>query len=193
MEGFSIFIAAFVGLAIVIVFTAVKSVSQGYEYTVERFGKYTKTLQPGLHLIVPVIDKIGAKISKMETVLDVPSQEVITKDNAMVGINAILFYQVVDSAKAAYEVNDLSRATTNLAMTNIRTVVGSMDLDELLSKRDEINTRLLAVIDDATTPWGIKCLRVELSDISPPADLVEAMSLQLTSDREAGQHPHSRR
>lgn len=170
--------------AIILILTMVKSVQQGDNWTVERFGRYVRTLEPGLRFVMPLIDRVGAKISMMETVLDIAEQEVITRDNAMVVADAVAFYQVVDAAKAAYEVRNLEQALVNISQTNIRAVLGSMDLDEALSNRDAINLRLLSVIDSASAPWGVKVTRVEIRDLAPPPDITEAMARQMKAERD---------
>ena len=170
--------------AVILIFMGVKMVPQGSEYTVERFGRYTRTLKPGIHFLVPFIYRIGRKVNMMEQVADVPQQEVITSDNAMVSADGVVFFQVMDAAKSAYRVNDMYRAVLNITMTNIRSVMGSMQLDELLSKRDVINSRLLEVVDEAAGTWGIKVTRIEIKDINPPHDLVESMGRQMKAERE---------
>ncbi len=184
LDAIGVPVIALLAFAVILIFTVVKSVPQGENWTVERFGRYVRTLQPGLRFLVPMIDRIGSKINMMETVLDIEEQEVITRDNAMLVADAVAFYQVVDASRAAYEVRDLDRALRNISQTNIRSVLGSMDLDESLSNRDAINIRLLSVIDAASNPWGVKVTRVEIKDLAPPPDITEAMARQMKAERD---------
>ncbi len=180
---FTQFTLAILGLVAVLVYSGVKMVPQGYTYTIEYFGRYIRTLQPGLSFIIPMVQRVGYKVNMKEQVVDIDPQTVITADNANVTVDGVVFYQIFDAAKSVYEVNDLQRGILNITMTNLRSVCGSMELDELLSKRDEIGDRVLAIVDEATNSWGVKVLRVEIKDIDPPADLVAAMNLQMTAER----------
>lgn len=184
MNSYEIFAIAVVVFAVVTMFAGVKIVPQGYEYTVERFGRYMRTMSPGLHIITPYIERVSFKVDIRERVMDVPSQEAITRDNAVVRVDGVVFFQVMEVSKSVYEVSNLEYATLNLTMTNLRTVCGSMDLDELLSKRDQINAELLRVVDEATSPWGVKVTRIEIKDISPPRDLIDSMARQMKAERE---------
>lgn len=184
LSGFEIVLFLAIALAAAVLWSSVKIVPQGMNYTVESFGRYSRTLSPGLHILVPVMERVGHRVNMKEQVIDIPSQDVITRDNAMVRVDGVAFYQVLNAAKSAYEVDNLELASVNLTMTNIRTVMGSMDLDELLSNRDQINARLLQVVDAATEAWGVKVTRIEIKDIAPPRDLVDAMARQMKAERE---------
>jgi regulator of protease activity HflC (stomatin/prohibitin superfamily) len=184
ISSFEILGLLLVLLAVFVLWSTIKVVPQGFNYTVENFGRYTRTLSPGLHILIPIMERVGHRVNVKEQVIDIPSQDVITRDNAMVTVDGVAFYQVLNAAKSAYEVDNLQHATINLTMTNIRTVMGSMDLDELLSNRDQINARLLQVVDAATEAWGVKVTRIEIKDIAPPRDLVDSMARQMKAERE---------